>query len=144
LALYLRQAGPPLARWWRLPAALALLLSLLILAQFVLGTDLGIDQALFVDNFMNPGEGQPGRTSPPTAAAFVLLALAMLSEGRLADARRQTMLILVLLLGLSVFFSYPFSWAYGSSLFSYTGMALHTSLLMVLLAAVLLLEMKQR
>ncbi|MCW5878983.1 MAG: PAS domain-containing protein [Anaerolineales bacterium] len=143
-ALYLREMRLPQTRWWKLLALLSLVFASLLLSQFVFNLNLGIDQALFPDNFGDVQEGLPGRTSAPTAVAFVLLALAMLTENRLKDRHRQTMILVVLLLGLSVFFSYPFSWVYGTSLFSYTGMALHTSVLIVLLAAIMLLEMKQR
>lgn len=145
LACVLRRSDAAAGRRWvRILAALVLLIALLTLAQVAFDVNLGIDELPFKDDLSSIDTGAPGRMSAPTAISFLLLSATILLEGRWSDRSRQRLAVIVLALGLSVFLSYPFSLAYGGSLFSYTGMALHTSLLLVLLATILIVEMPDR
>lgn len=91
-ALSLLMAGAALAldtSRWRVPTAgLRALLALSVgtigaatLLQYATGQDLGIDQAMFLDT-ANAFNANPGRMSPFTAAAFVLLSLALALRGK--------------------------------------------------------------
>lgn len=143
-ACYIRQSNPTQKALWRALAILALLISTLTLLEIVFSLDLGIDQLLVADTISTAATSAPGRMSAPTAAAFAILSGSILLADTYPDRRRQPLLIIVLALGLSVFLSYPFSLAYGASLFSYTGMALHTSVFITILAAIPILEMPDR
>ncbi|QYK49982.1 MAG: PAS domain-containing protein [Anaerolineales bacterium] len=86
----------------------------------------------------------PGRMSAATALALSLLALSILQDQVWSDKLRRYMLFAVQVLGLSVFLSYPFSLAFGSSLFLFTGMAFNTSILMIFASLALLIDMPDR
>lgn len=57
---------------------LIILISLLTLVQYSFNLDLGIDQLLFKESFTLTSASAPGRMAPNTAAAFLLLACALL------------------------------------------------------------------
>jgi PAS domain S-box-containing protein len=66
-------------RWARGPAALALAIGALTLAQYLFGVDLGIDELLFRDAGSAAGTTAPGRLAILTAADFVLVSLPLLT-----------------------------------------------------------------
>ncbi len=144
-ALVLRQS-PKLAHqlWVPVLAYAVLAIALATLAQFVFNINLGIDEFPFHDDMASVNTAAPGRMSAPTAVSLVLLALALLQDQVWSDKVRRYMLFTVQLLSLSVFLSYPFSLAFGSSLFLFTGMALNTSILMVFATLALLIDMPDR
>lgn len=81
-ALLLRLGEPPRRR--RLAAvacaAFVVLLGGVVLAEYLLGWDAGIDEALFTDHAGRAlGIAYPGRFAPTTAASFVLMGAALLS-----------------------------------------------------------------
>lgn len=75
--------GPRVLRW---AALLPLAIGVLTLAEWISGHGLGIDEVLVRDTFASV---HPGRTSPQTAAALLVFALArLLSGSRHAQVRR--------------------------------------------------------
>ena len=77
-------------------ATVVLVIGVLTLAEYALSVDLAIDRLLFPSS-VGP---YPGRPSPPTAAAFVLLALALLSLESRANAASRVSEWLVMTAGL--------------------------------------------
>lgn len=141
LALYL----PTAKGGWRKPASFALALLVLLIAsltlsQDIFSLDLGLDQFLFADRSSSIATTAAGRMSAPTSFSFVLLSLVLMLSERLKENQRQIPILIALFIASGVFTSYPFSLVFGSSLFSYTGMALHTAILLVVLSLILLFE----
>ncbi|MCW5874453.1 MAG: PAS domain-containing protein [Anaerolineales bacterium] len=130
--------------WPKRLAALVLLIAVLTLAQFAFNINLGIDEFPFADDMSSVSTDAPGRMSASTAVAMAVMALVLLFEERWSDTLRRYILVLVQVLSFSVFLSYPFSLAFGNSLFLYSGMALNTSILMVFATLVLLLQLPER
>jgi signal transduction histidine kinase len=141
LALFLQGDEAPWRR--RLSVALifiALLISLLTLLEIVFSLSFGIDQLLFSDQSSSIATSAPGRMSAPTALSLFLLSSVILLSNRLTGIARQLPVLVALLIGASVFISYPFSLVFGASLFSFTGMAIHTAILVITLSLILLVE----
>ncbi len=121
-------------RWQGWLAIAAAFLASLTLFEYVSGTSLGIDEALFRDLALSP---HPGRMSPITAANFVLLASALLVPPfKRSDYLKEA---LALLLALSATFAivgyiYGVPTLYGALSSSSTAMALHTGVNFLLLA----------
>lgn len=128
----------------RLLASLVCLLALLTLAQFLFKINLGIDEFPFVDDMGSVTTDAPGRMSASTAISLSLISLTVIMEKAWSEKARRFILVLVQIISLSVFLSFPFSLAFGDSIFLYFGMALSTSLLMVFATLVLLLQMEDR
>lgn len=144
-ALVLRQSSKLSSQLWvPVLSAAVLVIAVATLAQFVLNINLGIDEFPFRDDMSSVSTDAPGRMSATTAISLALLAVAVLQDQVWSDKVRRYMLYTVLVLGLSVFLSYPFTFAFGASLFLYTGMALNTSILMVFAALALLIDMPDR
>lgn len=131
LATFLKLDGRRPKWIWRFLALLAVLIATFTLVEIIFGLDLQFDQLIIPDWSDSSATSAPGRMSAPTAISLTFLGVSLLGAEFIADRWRCLLLILVLVLGLSVFLSYPFSLAYGTSLFSYTGMAVHTSALLV-------------
>jgi PAS domain S-box-containing protein len=143
LASYLRTLGR--LAWSRGLAALVLFFAVLTAIQILFNIDLGFDQLLVKDTLSPMAEKPfPGRMSPPTVLSVILISTAMLLNGVVSDRVRQWLIVAVLLLALSVFLTAPFDLVYGTSLFTYTGMSVYTSLILIMLAVLLLLEMPDR
>ncbi len=119
---------------------LVLLISILTLLEIAFSLNLGIDQLLFADQSSSIATSAPGRMSAPTALSFLLLSSVTLGSNRLDGAGRQIPILIAMLIALSVFISYPFSLVFGASLFSYTGMAIHTAILVIVLSLILLFD----
>ena len=132
-ALY-AAAGCRGSRWQGWLAVAAAVLASLTLFEYISGTSLGIDEALFRDTGLSP---HPGRMSPITAANFVLLASALLVPSfKRSDYLKEA---LALLLALSATFAivgyvYGVPALYGAVSSSSTAMALHTGVSFLLLA----------
>jgi PAS domain S-box-containing protein len=139
--LSLWMVGPQQTSRWRRRAGqgLALLVALfgmVVLGQYLTGWQLGLDRWLFSDQLAGVGMRFPGRPSPHTATAFVLvgLALALLDADRQRGFRPALLLAplsaaaaLVALLG----YVYQVRYLYGVA--TGTGMALHTALALLVL-----------
>ena len=132
-ALY-AAAGCRGSRWQGWLAVAGAVLASLTLFEYISGTSLGIDEALFRDTGLSP---HPGRMSPITAANFVLLASALLVPSfKRSDYLKEA---LALLLALSATFAivgyvYGVPALYGAVSSSSTAMALHTGVSFLLLA----------
>lgn len=115
----------------RLAAGLAsftFLVAAATLAEYAGGFSLGLDQLLFVDAG-DPLTSHPGRMSPITAAAFALVSLAQLLP---CDRERcvrtgQSMLLVVVLLGIASLLGRLFSITSMDSVWGFTHMAVHTA-----------------
>src|ERR1019366_3042594 len=89
-------------------------LGVVTLAEYLLRTDLGIDQLLFRDLVLPAGTSNPGRMAPEAAVNFVLLgaALVCMPRQRLMPAA-QGLAVLVALIGLFNLIGY----IYGTTVF---------------------------
>lgn len=144
-ALVLRQSSKLASQLWvPVLSGAVLVIAAATLAQFVFNFNLGIDEFPFKDDLSSISTDAPGRMSATTALSLTLLSLSVLQDQVWSDRVRRFMLLAVLVLSLSVFLSYPFTFAFGASLFLYTGMALNTSILMVFAALALLIDMPDR
>jgi PAS domain S-box-containing protein len=141
LALFLQSDEVPWRR--RLSVSLTfivLLISGLTLLEIIFSLNFGIDQLLFLDQSSSITTSAPGRMSGPTATSLVLLSSVVLFSNWLNGIIRQIPILVSMLIAGGVFISYPFSLVFGSSLFSYTGMAIHTAVLLIILSLILLFD----
>lgn len=129
LRLLAGRAGPP----WRQRIALGFalvvgVLGAVTLTEYLLGTNLGIDQLLFHEPAGAFGTSHPGRMAPQAAVCFMLLGatLWLLAQSRAALVA-QLLAVLVALIGLLDLIGY----IYGAKEFyqfgSYTQMAMPTA-----------------
>ena len=114
-------------------AGLVIAIGAITLAEYFLGRDLWIDQALIRDDLtITVGTSAPGRMAPSTAFCFILAGTALLSStGRL---RRRLPLPVspaigasLLIIGLVGLFGQVTN-ALGFAIWNYSGMAIHTAL----------------
>src|SRR5262249_2282373 len=84
LLLLLNRKGPSAGRDWVAKGLSWVVIGagVATLAEYVLGVDLRLDQALFRDIRTSAENGFPGRMSPATALDFILLGVALLSLDR--------------------------------------------------------------
>ena len=111
LGCALWQLGSPVRRLWpdrlaRTAAAAAGVLALVTLCEYVAGTDIGIDELVFDD----PAEvAFPGRISPQTATAIVLLAVPLLlPRARFVEAK-QASAVAAAVIAIAALLGYAFS-----------------------------------
>jgi PAS domain S-box-containing protein len=121
-------------------ALIVVLVGASTLVQIIFKVDFGIDQLLFADVIDPTGTASPGRMAPLSALCFTILATLMLLRTRIKFRIRQIPILAVFAVTMSGLVSYPFSVLYGTGLSTITGMALHTSLLFVLISLALLIE----
>lgn len=119
----------------RLLAALATLLAVLTLGEYLLGFDLGIDQLLFREPTWTVSPPFPGRMSPITAVAFLFLGSSlMMFERCIRGIRSGPWLALVaILIGSISFLGYLYGTSYLIGIGPYTAIAQHTCLTLILL-----------
>ncbi len=140
LAIYLVQENSaPIV--FKSLAVLALVIALLSAVETIFHANLGIDEFIIRDLSNDPNTTAAGRMVVLSATCFGLLSAAILLFGTKYVKQGQRLTGLALIISLSIFVSYPFSAAQITGLTSFTGMALHTSILFVLASAVLLIEM---
>jgi len=121
-------------QWWlRGLASLVVLTTGLTLLQYLLSSDWGIDQWLFLDDTRATKTSQPGRMSPVTAIALGMLALATLCMiTRPAITRKlATGALLIGALGIN---GYLFGVESMYDAAAFTSLAVHTAILLVLLS----------
>jgi PAS domain S-box-containing protein len=133
---------------YRPTRALGRLLGLLILigagltlSQDILLVDLRFDESLFVEPPGTPYTFSPGRMSPPSAIAFVLLGLAFLTSARQHVfwlAFSQLVLAVILIQSVMVLIGYGYGVTQLYYPFPFTAMAVHCAAAHALLAAGLL------
>lgn len=112
-------------------AVTAMLIGLLTLGEYLFQIDLGIDNSLFVDRSLSDQNPFPGRMAPATALNFVCVGLALLAVW----TRFLVLLPLLLIPVFALSWTSLLGYLYGLPQFFpiYTSMALHTSILFVVL-----------
>jgi PAS domain S-box-containing protein len=130
-ALYLagcRPGAPVLRHLFSFMAASVALLGLLTLGEYMFGADFGIDQ-LFFSADPEPGHAPPGRMAVATAAGFTLtgLALVMLDSSRWRVIA-QAAALAGNLIGMLAILGYAYDVAALHGVGTYSSVALHTAL----------------
>ena len=117
-------------------SSLIVLISLITFVQYSFNLDLGIDQLLFQDNSSLISSSAPGRMAPNSVAAFLLLgyALLLLSVRRPKYLRVQILSCSAFLIAFLGFIGYVYDKALFYKIGPHTGMALHTSVALMLLS----------
>ncbi|MCF4139446.1 PAS domain S-box protein [Streptomyces sp. Tue 6430] len=139
ISLGLVATGPGRARSVaaRSAAALAALIGVLTLLEYMTGAHLGIDELLFTDDSTGTATAAetPGRMAPNTAAALTLGALAALCAAvpRVPAWVSQIPGLAVAALGMLRLYGAAYAVPELERFGAYTGMALHTALALVLL-----------
>jgi signal transduction histidine kinase len=131
----------------RVCALLVVLIGLLTLGEYLAGSDLGFDRLLFRNRLLVSGTSFPGRPSPHTALNFLLIGSALyLIRMKTARAYRlaQVFALGVFLIALMALVGYIYQVAFLYSVTSYTGMALHTALIFVVLSVGILFVHPER
>ncbi len=128
-----RDISTPRLWWLRGLASLAVITTGLTLLQYLLSSDWGIDQWLFLDDTRTTKTSQPGRMAPITAIALGTLALAMLCMiTRPAITRKlATGTLLIGALGINGYL-FGVESMYGVAAFA--SLAIHTAILLMLLS----------
>jgi PAS domain S-box-containing protein len=133
-----QRTSEPGRLWATAIATLVISIGALTLGEYLFGWDFGIDQRLFRDTDEVAGISQPGRMSPSTAYCFVLAGLSLLVAAQpLAVRWRVSILaaisLTMMFVGGFAFFGYISDLLFNLRGWSYTGMAAHTSLGVILL-----------
>ncbi|WP_437978006.1 PAS domain S-box protein [Sorangium sp. So ce295] len=143
-ALGARECPARLRRLGHACAAVILALGLVVLAQYIFASDLGIDRVLFAGSVDFPSKF-PGRPPPNAALCCVLIGLSLLSlrvKTRRACLFSEWSALLAAALALTALTGYVFGvgYFYGlPPLFPFTGMALHAAIAFLALCAGLLM-----
>lgn len=123
------------------------LIGSLILGEYLTGTDVALERLLFRDRLQVNGTSFPGRPSPHTALNFLFIGSALLLiclktvwSYRVA----QLLALMAMLIALMALMGYTYQVAFLYSISSYTGMALHTALLFIVLSAGVLFTHPER
>lgn len=131
----------------RILALAAALIGLLTLGEYVFAVDLGIDQLLVDDVHAAPGTSHPGRMAPTTALAITLLGTSLASRSTVRESRfRRTELLVVVAAAIAflAFTGYLYDASALLGVGSFTQMALHTSLTLLVLCASIIAITPQR
>jgi PAS domain S-box-containing protein len=131
----------------RICATLALLIGSLTLAQYIAGTDFGIDRLLFHDALIEKGGLYPGRISQATSTGLTLLAVSVL----LLDVRSPNMkglsqwpALIACAISLIAILGYLYGAEQLYTIRPYASVAFHTALLVAALGAGLVLVRPDR
>ncbi|MEV6590109.1 SpoIIE family protein phosphatase [Streptomyces acidicola] len=118
----------------RTAAALATLIGVLTIVEYVTQADLGFDQLLFHDDTVQVATGAPGRMAPNTAVALMLAGVASLcaTTFRLPAWTSQIPGLAVLALGMLRLYGFAYEVPELERFGGYTAMALHTAIALVL------------
>jgi PAS domain S-box-containing protein len=131
-----------MSRGWRRPgfllAAVAALIGLASLIEYVAGLDLHIDQLLMHDPLVS-GSEQPGRMAPATALCFLMIGLSIVAlyQQRPRVTIGTVLAVLVVAQAFAVLLFYVLGIDAAHRPQTYTGMAVHTATLMALAAGAL-------
>jgi len=125
---YLSSPRPWKRRCSQALAILVVLISVLTLIEYLGRVSLGLDQILFSDNPHAPYTSSPGRMGPNTALAFLFcgLALILLARGSRGASAAQAFALSALFVTLVALIGYLFDAPSFFTIFSLTGMAIHT------------------
>jgi signal transduction histidine kinase len=119
-------------------ALAVILIGLLTLGEYLTRFDLGFDRLLFAERLSVTGRSFPGRPSPHTAFSFLLTGFALLlirSKSVRFHSAAQVLALVGALVALMALLGYGYQTAFLYSITSYTGMALHTALIFLILSA---------
>jgi PAS domain S-box-containing protein len=127
----------------RVLASLVLVIGVLTLVEYFLAWNLGLDELFFSDRSALNETSHPGRMAPTTAFCFTFigLGLAIAIESRLEKIRlplARACGLAVLVIGGFALTGYVADGWTGDQRWSYTGMAVHTTLAFMLLGSGLL------
>jgi PAS domain S-box-containing protein len=128
---------PATLRWARALAAGVAAIGLVCLSGYAFGLDLGVDRLLFSEALAGDLPDRPNRMAPNTALSFFCLGLALCwLNYTTRQGFRPTELLAVTVVMLSLLaligYAYRVQWLYGVA--SFIPMALHTAVLLHLLA----------
>lgn len=124
-----------------------ILIGSLTLWEYLTGADLGLDGWMFRERLQVASTSFPGRPSPHTALNFFLIGSALLLTSlKTVRASRlaQVLALLVALIASVALMGYIYRVAFLYSISSYTGMALHTALLFIVLSVGVLFTYPER
>ncbi|HSE19916.1 MAG TPA: sensor histidine kinase [Pyrinomonadaceae bacterium] len=116
-------------------ALAVILIAVLIISEYIGRFDFGFDKLLFSRQLTDTGQSFPGRPSPHTALALLLLGSALLLSQRLGGAYRtaQGLAMMAALIASMALIGYIYDVAFLYSISRHTGMALHTALIFIAL-----------
>lgn len=136
LIFAVRQARGGVVRWISpLCGVVVAVVGLVTLAQYVLGIDLGVDQLLVRESPGALGTSSPGRMGPPAAISFCLIGFALFLQDRSwrGFVLSQFLAAAGLLIAFLPFMGYVFQVATLYSTPGATGIALVTTILLLLM-----------
>ena len=109
-------------------AVVTALIGLLTLAEYIAGSDFGIDQLLFRESAGAVGTSNPRRMSPIGAVNFLLVGLALwLFHSQRQRLFAQLLVLAALLISLVAFIGYAYEVEPFYGIATYTQMALHSA-----------------
>ncbi|MCB0116987.1 MAG: PAS domain S-box protein, partial [Caldilineaceae bacterium] len=129
-------AGRRRRRFAQILAGFVFLLGLLTLSEYIFGWDLGIDQIIVKDTLGAAQVAFPGRPSPQTAFAFVLVGAALFLSSYGNSPHHHVALFLTVtaaFVALLALVGYIFGIAFFFRISAYTGMALQTAIAFLVL-----------
>jgi len=119
-------------------ALLVALIGAATLAEYLFGTNLGIDQLLFSDLEGSSGTSSPGRLAPTTATAFIAIGLALVfldGKTRRGNGAAQGLSLWSGLIGMMAITGYVYHATVVPKVFLYTKVALHTAIGLFLISS---------
>ncbi len=122
-------------RWLPVPVVV---LTLATLAEHVSGASLGIDELLVDDFTHTAGANLPGRMAITTAIALTALAVALLAQDRGRVRTPQVLSALTFVVGFVAVLGYAYGVSSLYAVVAYSTVALHTAVVLVLLAVAVL------
>lgn len=143
----LRRRDPRRTVLRRVLSLLAALIGTLTFAEYAFAVDLGIDQLFLADVQSPAGTSDPGRMAPTTALAIALLGISLVARSTFPHTRFRRTELLVVVAALIAFLAFS-GYLYGASALlgigSFTQMALHTSLTLLVVCASIIAITPQR
>lgn len=122
-------------RWLPVPV---LVVTLMTLSEHLTGGALGIDELLVDDFTYSPGSNPPGRMAIATAVSMAALAAALLAQDRGRLRTPQVLASLTFLTGFVALLGYLYDVSSLYAVVAYSTVALHTAVVLVLLAVAVL------
>jgi signal transduction histidine kinase len=116
-------------------ALVVILIAVLLISEYIGRFDFGFDKLLFSRQLTDIDQSFPGRPSPHTALALLLIGSALLLSQRLGRAYRtaQGLAVMAALIASMALVGYIYDVAFLYSISCHTGMALHTALIFIAL-----------
>jgi PAS domain S-box-containing protein len=117
-------------------ASVVAIIGTLTLSEYMFGWDLGLDQLLFKETAEAVGTSHPGRMAPSAALNFAILGIALFLLGtkkKHIPYITQVLAFVIILMGFMNFTGYIYGVRALYGISSYTQMALHTSVIFILI-----------